>query len=357
MGITTVLSTDSVRHLARRPPPRSGPAVCHSLLFLPLSAVTRHEASATPASCIALAETHGWHGRAQMRGFQSRDEAPILHASTYEAGAFMPPVPVDGASPDPEAVAAAERKRVGALFGPNDSFARSEGGSDCQFALLCAWLGACGGVESTERVLSVQRYSHMGASCTPPPTRSARVQNPVRPHRLAPVPAPVQPRGRKRVGGAFLAFTPSHTRSKQNTRPWTVRLSPCVCPQIVEGVHLSPRVVLALMQKIPVAVPFLVVIRRAQGWGDSSRRTLVALCASAACASRHACGGLRARCRLCAAPALLPAAIRRDPSLAADRASLTPLPPERGSPHRFAQQRSEAPGALRSARQAHVAQP
>lgn len=51
-----------------------------------------------------------------MRGFQSRDEAPILHASTYEAGAFMPPVLVsaDGGPPDPEQVAAAERKRVGA---------------------------------------------------------------------------------------------------------------------------------------------------------------------------------------------------------------------------------------------------
>lgn len=43
--------------------------------------------------------------------------------------------------------------------------------------------------------------------------------------------------------------------------------------QIVEGVHLSPRVVLALMQKIPNAVPFLVVIRRATAHANGGGET------------------------------------------------------------------------------------
>ena len=50
----------------------------------------------------------------QLRGFASKEECPILHASTYEAWAYVPPVPVEGGGVDAEAAAAAERKRIGA---------------------------------------------------------------------------------------------------------------------------------------------------------------------------------------------------------------------------------------------------
>ena len=48
-----------------------------------------------------------------MRGFMSKEECPVLHASTYDAGWSLPLVPVDNPA-DAELMAAAERKRIGA---------------------------------------------------------------------------------------------------------------------------------------------------------------------------------------------------------------------------------------------------